>query len=166
MSRGNPKLRGRIQVAWFKKDEADESVTAIAEELGIGTRGMYNHVKKHISLTADRRPTVVANNIEKLKAKIAKETELAFDHDSAIPQEDYERALTDVIAEGMAELRRGGKSVTISQLLTAAKIKGDFQTRKRGQDVELIKSMYRFSSGAKKEIDAPKKVDAEINEQG
>jgi AcrR family transcriptional regulator len=159
MSRGNPKLRSRISIAYFKRDEADESVTGIAEEIGVNTRGMYNHCKKHIKETTDRMPAVIEGNIERLKAKIAKETELAIDHDAVTPSQDYERALTDVIAEGMAELRRGGKTVTVSQLITAAKIKGDFQAKKRGQDIEVIKSMYKFSSGYSKNIEEKKEAE-------
>jgi len=147
MCRKNPKLRGRIYTAYFKKDEADESVTGIAEEIGINTRGMYNHCKKHIAMHADRMPAVVEGHIERLKAQIAKETEVAIDHDSAVPKEDYERAIDGVLAEGMAQMKQGGKTITISQLLTAAKIKADYMSKKRGQNVEIIKTMYKMSSG-------------------
>lgn len=152
-SKGNPKLRARIYAAYYKQDEGDERLAHIAREQGMNLQPLYNHCKKHISPNPEITPIRVEGHIEKLKAQIAKETELAIDHDAALPKEDYERALTDVIAEGMAELRKGGKTVTVSQLIAAAKIKGDFQAKKRGQDVEIIKTMYKFSSGDKVKTD-------------
>lgn len=107
------------------------------------------HMNRHTVERRDRTPAVVEGHIERMKATIAKETELALDHDALVPKEDYERVIDGVLAEGMDQMKKHGKTITISQLLTAAKIKADYQAKKRGQDIEVIKSMYKFSSGYK-----------------
>jgi len=149
LSRENPKIRQRIYYAYFKRDEQEETIKDIAREVGIDDAAIYRHCKNHITIAPIKNPVQVEKHIQELKAKIAKETELALDHDSVVPKEDYERVLDGVLAEGLAQMKTNGKTITISQLLTAAKIKGDFQAKKRGQDIEVIKSMYRFSSGNK-----------------
>ncbi len=147
LSRGNPKLRARIASAFFEREQYGESVKTIAAEIEVSQGAMYNHCKKHITFGAAKAPTLVNNNVEKMKAKLAKEMELAVDHDKILPQKDYEQALTTIIAEGMNELKKGGKTITVSQLIAASKIKGEFETKKRGQDAELLKMMMRSASG-------------------
>jgi hypothetical protein len=157
--KGNGKLRSRIYNAYFKRGEwADESIPQICKEIGVGEASMYNHLKKHVTELKRNQPVIVERHIEQMKATIAKETELALDHDAAVPQEDYERAVSGVIAEGMAQMKTAGKTITISQLLTAAKIKADYMSKKRGQNVEIIKTMYKMSSGNTK-ADEPTGVD-------
>lgn len=153
ITRGDAKLRTRIYNAYYRRDEMDEPLTHIAKEIGISHIAVFNHAKKHMSIRKIATPVRVERSIEKMKAQIAKETELAFDHDAAVPKEDYERVIDGVLAEGMDQMKKTGKTITISQLLTAAKIKGDFQAKKRGQDVEIIKTMYKFSSGDKVKTD-------------
>src|SRR3954468_12021970 len=97
LSRGNAKLRKRIINAWwFRGDGSDESLKQIAQEIHVTDQSIYNHVKKHITKPPVKTPLVVETHIAKMKAQIAKETELAIDHDSVIPKEDYERVLDGV----------------------------------------------------------------------
>lgn len=149
LSRGNPKLRARLQAAYYSQDTTDERVSQIAIELGINHGPMYNHCKRHIRPFTAATPLIVEGRIARMKATVAKGAELSFDHESVVPQEDFEMAVTGVIAEGLAQMKNGDKTVTISQLLTAAKIKADYSAKKRGQDVEMLKTMYRFTSGNK-----------------
>lgn len=149
-SRGNPKLRARIYAAYYRQDEGDERVGHIAKELGFTLASIYNHCKKHVSPNPITTPTIVTGHIERLKAKIAKDTELALDHDLINPKQDFEMAVDAVIAEGIAQLKEKGKIITVNQLLAASKIKSDYESKKRGQNTELIKTMYRYASGRNK----------------
>lgn len=148
-SRGNPKLRARIYAAWYKQDEGDERLAHIAQERGFTLASIYNHAKKHMTADPVSTPKRVEGHIERLKAKIAKETELALEHGTIVPKEDFEEAIDGVIAEGLAELKRSDKSVTVNQLLAAAKIKADYSAKKRGQDTEVIKTFLMASTGLK-----------------
>lgn len=157
-AKSNPKLRDRMYNAYYRGDPLDESIVDISREINVSQGAMYNHMKKHVHERPNKTPVMVENHIERLKATIAKETELAIDHDAAVPREDYERAIDGVLAEGMDQMKKEGKTITISQLLTAAKIKADYMSKKRGQNVEIIKTMYKMSSGNTK-ADVPSGVD-------
>jgi gamma-glutamyl:cysteine ligase YbdK (ATP-grasp superfamily) len=89
----------------------------------------------------------VQSKAEDLKAEAMKALEVSFDHGIVIPKDDYEQAVDDVIAEGMAQMKVGAKDITINQILAAAKLKGEWKLKKRGQDTEIIKMMYRGASG-------------------
>lgn len=146
-SKKDAKLRERIYYCTFKREEGDESLYQIADSVGIPRAGMYNHVKKHIKENLPSGEVVTAKRLELVKQTVAKQLEVSLDHDSIIPKQDFEMALDEVIASGLSELRLGTKKATINQLLAAAKVKGDFSSKKRGQDVEIIKTMYRMMNG-------------------
>jgi hypothetical protein len=88
-----------------------------------------------------------AKEIIQIKGKAMKDLEVSFDHDIVVPKEDYESVIDEVLADGLAQMRVKGKDVSINQLIAAAKIKGDWRAKKRGQDTELIKMMYRSMNG-------------------
>lgn len=147
-SRGNPKLRARIYHAQFLRENGDETLAQIALDIGVAEPSMRNHAKKHVNLRSVASEEVrVVKNIEKVKAKIQKDTELSFDHDLVIPKQDFEMVVDGVLLEGFDQLKKQGKQISISQLLAAAKIKADYTSKKRGQDTEIIKTMYRMASG-------------------
>lgn len=150
ISRGNQKLRERIYHAEFLRETGDETLAQIAPEMGVSYSSLKNHATKHIKLRSVASEEVrVTKNIEKIKAKIAKDTELSFDHESIVPKQDFEMVVDGVLAEGYQQLKKQDKQISISQLLTAAKIKADYTSKKRGQDTEIIKTMYRMASGGK-----------------
>lgn len=149
--RGNKKLRARIDAAFFRRDDGDENISDIALAIGKTRSAMYNHCKKHLRAPRPLTPVRVEGHIERLKAKIAKETELALEHDKVVPRQDFEIAIDSVIAEGLDQMKKNEKNISVSQLLAASKIKADYSAKKRGQNTELIKTMYRYAGGQDKE---------------
>lgn len=121
----------------------------IGKEIGISNQAIYRHAHNHMKLKSSKiqAPELVQLTAAQLKAEAMKEVELSFDHDTVIPQEDYETVIDSILAEGLAQLRVNGTTVSVSQLIAAAKIKGDWKAKKRGQDAEIIKMMYRGASG-------------------
>jgi hypothetical protein len=155
MSKANPKLRERLYKAAFRREDGDETLADIANDTGLSMPRVYNHAKKHMS---EKKPTgavITTRRIEEVKQAVAKELEVSLDHDSIVPRQDFEMALDTVIAAGLAELNAGTTKTTISQLLTASKIKSDYFGKKRGQDVELVKTMYRSMNGLKGATEEP-----------
>jgi hypothetical protein len=148
MARGNGRLRARFHHAFFEREVGDETLKQIGEEIGLTQQSLHNHMKKHA-----RRKNVnieegkKIKQIETIKANVAKKVELAIDHDEVVPQTDFEQAVGDIIALGIERLKKGDINVSTTQLLAAAKIKADYTAKKRGQDTELIKTMYRMASG-------------------
>ena len=147
--RNNPKLRDRYYKAWFDRTPGEESLEMIGKELGISTQAIYNHAHSHMR----RRVALMSATeqhqakVEDLKAEAMKALEVSFDHGVVIPKEDYEMAVDQVILDGLAQIKIGKKDITVNQLLAAAKLKGEWKLKKRGQDTELIKMMYRSASG-------------------
>lgn len=159
-SKGNPALRRRIYHAWFEREPGEETLTEIGQEIGASHQAIYRHAHNHLrkrlpkASLQDRRE----QQAQIVKAEAMKELELSLDHEELIPKADYERAIDDVLAEGIAQLKGQEKNITINQLIAAAKIKGDWAVKKRGQNTELIKMMYRSASGGSKSTQEPTAV--------
>lgn len=151
MCRDNPKLRARIYKTFYQ-EEKDTSLKELSLELGKSVKVMWNHCEKHLSVNPARGPGLIKAGVERIKATVAKETELSFDHSTVVPKQDYEQVIDTVLAEGLKQLVHKGKSISVSQLLAAAKIKADYTGKRRGQDTELIKTMYRMVSNGGKNI--------------
>lgn len=149
LSRKDPKFRHRVYMATFKPDESEERIYKLGLEYKFANKSMYNHCKKHISKTPDKTPILVEKGIARVKGEIAKELELSLDHDEIIPKDNYEKVIDSVLEEGLSQMRKTGKNITVSQMIAAAKVKADYMTRKRGQDVELIKTMYQSMNKGK-----------------
>ena len=148
-SRADPVFRRRLYAAFYERDTGDETPTGIAKELGLNPASVMNHLKRHTKINPVKAPALVATHIAKVQAQINKEAELAIDHEEVIAKEDYEKVIDSVLAEGLDQMKKQGKQISISQLLTAAKIKADYSMKRRGQDAELIKTMYRLATGTK-----------------
>lgn len=154
LSKGNPKLRKRIYDSYYNREDSGETVSQIAESAGLTHASLYNHLKKHVNERASTAEALVVTKVEKARAAIRKEFELAVDHDTVVPREDYENAWDYVISEGMRQLKESGKQVSINQLLAATKLKSDLGLKKRGQDAEIVKTFMRAAAGTKKEPSA------------
>ena len=149
LSRGNPKLRARIYQAYFNPEDGDERPTTIAREMGRPEAAILNHCRKHLRLNPIRHALAVESHVARLQTRIQKEAELAIDHENVIPKQDFERVIDSVLSEGLDQMIKQEKKISISQLLTAAKIKADYTSKKRGQDSELIKTFYRMAGSGK-----------------
>lgn len=137
--------------AFYERETGDETIQQIAADVNVSHMGLRNHMLKHTKMRSVAVEEIkTAKTIEKVKAKVQKDLELSFDHDDVVPETDYEQALRVIIANGLDELKKGNLKVTTTQLLAAAKIKADYMSKKRGQDTELIKTMYRAAGGSKK----------------
>lgn len=151
LSKGNAKLRERIVHAKFRHEAGDETLTQIAGDLGISGAALQNHARKHITeetaFTLERKKV---RGIEKVKVRAMKEMEVAFDHSDVVAELDFERGLREVVAEGITRLEKGEITVSTTQLLQAIKIKADYEGKKRGQDTELIKTMYKMATNKDK----------------
>lgn len=147
--RHNPRLRLRYYHAWFERQPGEETLEMIGQELGISNQAIYRHAHNHMKRRVEKSTVQdrIKHKAELVKVEAMKELEVSLDHENLIPREDYEKAVDDVIAEGIVQLKAKDKDVTINQLLAAAKIKGDWAVKKRGQNTELIKTMYRSASG-------------------
>lgn len=143
LSKKDPKFRHRVYLATFKPDEADERLYELAREYKFALKSIYNHSKKHISATISNTEVVVERRVQKVRQEIAKELEVSFEHDDVVPKENYERVIDTVLEDGLSQMKSAGKNITISQLIAAAKVKSDYMSKKRGQDVEVLKTMYQ-----------------------
>jgi len=143
LSKGNPKFRARVYNAAYNWSDGLESLPMIAKEFGLTQRAIYNHKKKHMTENKKIGDALVVKRVEKIKVKTQNDLTAGFDHEDVVPKEDFELTWDTVIADGMEQLKRKDKEVTINQLLAATKLKSDFTAKKRGQDVEIIKTMYR-----------------------
>jgi hypothetical protein len=147
--RNNPRLRLRYYNAWFNREPGAETLEMIGQELSISNNAIYRHAHNHMrrKVSKVQAPDQVTEVQSQLKAQAMKELEISFDHDLIVPKEDYENVIDAVLVDGLAQLKTQGKQITVNQLIAAAKIKGDWKAKKRGQDTEIIKMMYRGASG-------------------
>jgi hypothetical protein len=123
----------------------------LGKELEISNNAIYRHAHNHMKRKVDKLEVVtkVREESASIQAQAMKALEVSFDHGIIIPKDDYEQAVDDVIADGLAQMKVGNKEITVNQLLAAAKLKGEWKLKKRGQDTEIIKMMYRGASGFK-----------------
>lgn len=136
-------LEVRIYNAAYKRDDDDETLNDVRKEYHLTSPSMYNHVKKHVP---EAKKSLVVQNEKKIalaKAKIAKELELSFEHDAVVPKEEYEVAMDEVISKGLLDMKGTGKHVSVNQLIAMVKVKADYQSKRRGQDVEVLKTVYQ-----------------------
>lgn len=135
--------------AWFERLPGEETLEMIGKEMGISNQAIYRHAHNHMRKRAQKVQVHerIKHEAEMVKAEAMKDLELSFDHESIIPVDNYEQAVDDVLAEGIAQLRKRDKDISVSQLLAAAKIKGDWAVKRRGQNTELVKMMFRSASG-------------------
>lgn len=147
----NRHLRARLQRAYLARDTVgDEAFLSICTvDLHLAPDRVIHHMVNHVHLTdmLMRRRKADLTAIERVRGELSKELELSFDHDQVIPETDFERGLSITIARGIDRMEKGEITVSTTQLLQAAKIKGDLVSKKRGQDAEIIKTMYRMASG-------------------
>lgn len=165
LSKSTPGLKKRIYHAKFNWQDGDETLMDIYRSFeGVFTKmGMYNHCNKHID---ERRASEsvlevqTAKKVEKVRAAVNKELEVGFERGEMTITDEYELGLNDYIGQGLDILRKGNMKITEKGFLTAIKIKSDIQAKKRGQDIEIMKSIYSFSSGEKKQalVDEAKKT--------
>lgn len=148
--RNNPKLRNRLYQIKYHRETSDDSYRLVAEDSGgqYSYAAVSNHANKHI--TEGRKPitylVAAEKKIERTKQAIAKELEVSFDHETAVPKQDFEQVWDAVIVDGLTRFKSQKVAVTVNQLLAATKLKSDYNMKKRGQDVEIIKTMYSFNS--------------------
>ena len=154
LSRRDPMFRKRLYQSYYERDTGDETPTGIARQMGLSPGSVLNHMKKHTRLNPVVSPKLVETHITKVQTDIQKEAELAFDHGEVIHKEDYEKVIDSVLSEGLSQMKTQKKQISISQLIAAAKIKADYSLKKRGQDTELLKTMYAIASSGKKDEDA------------
>lgn len=155
-TKNDAKVRKRIRYAFFERQEGDETLADIARELHVGIPSMYNHAKKHVPdmREADKRrnETLSAHKYARAKAIANKKLEVAFEKNDLNITENYEEFLDDYITQGNDVLAKGQMKITEKGFLAAIKIKADIQGKKRGQDIEIMKAVYSFSSGKNKKV--------------
>lgn len=147
-SKDNPKFRARVYHAAFKRSDDDESLGMIAREIGFTERAMYNHAKKHMWENPHTNEIVRKKKSETIRASVQKELEVSFDHENVVPKQDFEKVWDQVIQDGINQLEKKDTDLSINQILAATKLKSEFVAKKRGQDTEIIKAMYRSLHGA------------------
>lgn len=149
--RNNKALKDRYYHAWFEREAGDgsETLEMIAKDIGISSRAIYQHARNHMKRNVAIKDVAMRKKImsSRMRAEAMKDLEISFDHDLLVAKEDYEVAVDQVIADGMAQMKVSGKDITVNQILAAAKLKGEWKFKKRGQDTEIIKMMYRGASG-------------------
>lgn len=154
--KADPKLRARVRFATYKREEGDETLQDIAFEVGISHNSMYNHAKKHMKDTTEavknRAVTLNAKKQATARAKANKKLEVAFDKDDLNIVEEFEESLDEYITQGRDILSKNQMKITEKGFLMAIKIKSDIQAKKRGQDIEIMKAVYSFSSGKNKKV--------------
>lgn len=152
----NAKLRTRVRFAAFKREEGDETLADIAREIKIAVPGIYNHAKKHMidysPMVERREQVIIAKKQAVFQAQANKKLEVAFDQKDLEITENYEDGLDEYIRQGGDALNKGNMKITEKGFLAAIKIKSDIQSKKRGQDIEIMKAVYSFSSGKNKKI--------------
>lgn len=150
-SKKNPNFRKRVYTAAFKREDGDETLKQIAEEFGHSYPSLYNHVKKHLTesrYNADEAKAVrTAKKVATIQAKVNKDMEVGFERGEMTVTDEYELSLNGYLSQGKAILDSGNMKITEKGFLTAIKIKSDIQAKKRGQDIEIMKAVYSFSSG-------------------
>lgn len=154
----DPDLKRRVYHAKFQWEDGDETLAdIIRDNHGKFTHvSMYNHCNKHIQKkqrSAQLLEVQTAKKVAKIKAEVNKKLEVSLDKDELTATDLFELSLDDYLGQGTAILRQGNMKITEKGFLTAIKIKADIQAKKRGQDIEIVKAMYAFSSGSKKESD-------------
>ena len=145
----DPVVAERFYKAWFEREPDGETLKDIGRELDISQQAIYRHANLHMQKRVNKQAEMVIKDeaARKLKLEAMKELELSFDHDRAVPKQDYERVIDQILLDGLAQIKTESTKFTVNQLIAAAKIKGDWQAKKRGQDAEIIKMMYRSASG-------------------
>lgn len=159
MSRTDAKLRQRIYVAAFKREEGDETLYQIADEQGVSRPQMYNHVKRHVTQNAISDTTKELSTEKKvieMKAKAHKEQELAIEGDvidgiEARPEQII--ALDTYISQGYDDLKKGKFKVTGNGLLAAIKIKNEWENKRQQNKTDYLKTIYAIASDNRKETE-------------
>lgn len=141
-AKSNPKLKVRIYHAAFEREEGDETLRQIAIDDNLTEHSLYNHVKKHIKRRSDRS-LQVQKKAALIKAKMEQELEISFDHDSVVPEEDFEKGMRLYLAAGIDALEKGKMAITAAQFVQVMKVKSDYMSKRRGQDVEVLKTVYQ-----------------------
>jgi len=159
LSKRDPKARKRIRYAAYKREEGDETLQDIAIEFNISGPSMYNHVKKHIK---DTEPEMGARKeIRVAKAKIQFEAEAQKEMETVLEAQTIEEAnprpaeiiaVDDYIAQGATMVKEGKMKMTPQSFLGAVKLKTDWSSKQQNHQLELIRTIAAFRSGAKKQI--------------
>lgn len=156
-ARKDPKLRQRIKHATYDRDVGDETLIDIAAELHITKMAVYNHSRKHlkeIETSMDHSAVRVAKKTADIKAAAMKRIELSIDHEEFVGEPLSVVALKEYIAQGHQLVKEGKLNITAQSFLQAVGKDIDYESKKKDREVDIIKTMYRFASGEKKEKDA------------
>lgn len=153
-----PSLRKRIYTAAFHRRDGDETLGNIADEFGFSTKSVYTHAKKHIreKQTEGNKEIRVGKKLIDIQANVQKELELQLDRQTVdeIEARPIEMVgLDELIAQGMAEIKKGGMKLTATQFIAAVKVKSDWAGRQQSNKVEILRTIASFRSGAKKVIE-------------
>lgn len=156
LSKNNPKLRIRIYNAQYRREPGDETLRDIANEIGLASpAGLYNHAKRHLA-ERDPKPETravrIAKKTEDIKAAAQKKVELSIDHDEILPEDESISALREYITQGHVKIKAGELNITPQSFLQAVRIDVDYRSKQKDRQVDIIKTMYRFASGQKKEV--------------
>lgn len=154
IAKKDPKLRNRIRNAKFRREIGDETLKDIAIEIGLPFAGVYNHAKKHITdrgIAPETKEIRIVKKSEEIKASVARKHELAIDHDSIIVEDESVEALKEYIRQGYAMVKEGKINITAQSFLQAVRIDIDRVAKTKDRQVDIIKTMYRFASGASTE---------------
>lgn len=164
-----PSLKKRIRLATYHRQDGDETLGDIAREFGFSTASIYNHSKKHIRdvQTDGNKEIRVAKKVIDLQANVQKELELQLDKQTvdeidARPMEIV--GLDELIAQGIAEIRKGGMKLTATQFIAAAKVKSDWAGKQQTNKVEILRTIASFRSGSKKLIEGETNDTKELTE--
>ena len=156
-SKNDAKLRQRIKHATYDRDVGDETLADIAIDLHISKIAVYNHAKKHIKdveVSNDQRAVRVAKKVADIKTAAMKKIELSIDHEDIVGEPESVMALKEYITQGHALVKEGKLNITAQSFLQAVGKDIDYESKKKDREVDIIKTMYRFASGEKKEADA------------
>lgn len=106
-------------------------------------KSLRNHVLKHQFISEDDYTKRHLN-------RIAKESEQKIVRRAVESREVFD----EVIGKGMEELQKGNLEVTTTHLLSAAKMKKEFQLKEQDQQIAMMEMVYHFASGENKESQA------------
>jgi len=153
----------------FAREEGDETLADLANEFGMSLGSIYGHAKKHMKdrseQSAESRQAKLAKKTIIIQAEAHKELEIQLDKQTvddieARPNEII--GLDEYIAQGIADVKAGNMKMTPSSFLAAVKIKTEWSSKQTSNKIELMRTMYAFSSGNKKKEEKNDRTTREI----
>lgn len=161
--KANPKLKDRIYRSSYFVPEGYESLSAISEDYvgQFGLNSLYNHVKKHQTVTAGRRAQKTMTLIAKKAQKQQEDLESAaglptLDENGVVDvlatpvmpkNPGYEDVWNEVLAVASEQLRNGNMKLTAANMLTAARDKSVYEDKKKDRQLAMLQMIAHFTSG-------------------